>query len=421
MQINKRFYIFLLIAFISLAGWLVTFDNLLLSLWLINGLMLASAYGIAKFSLEGVEVKRIAHIKKLEVGKIFDERIEISNQSRFRKLWLQIEDQSKILSEIHSRTFTNLGAGWVRMHQALAVVNKRGFYPLGPTRLVSGDPFGIFTTSKMIPPANQLTVYPHMERIPLLKLLPGEEIGGQNLILPTTRTTPQAAGVREYLPGDPLNRIHWPITVKKDKLMVKDFDEDTQSCVWLFLDAQKGLYPHQSDEIPPAVDWNLLPLKKKAAYRLPKDGFEYAVSIAASIADFYLRSNLAVGFAVHGQNLNILPAEKGQRQLHKILDNLASLEDEGDMPVQVLIERQLRNISRGSALVIITTRDQTAMNLSVRMAHRRGLSALVIQIDSNSFSAEPEISQRDESKRVNVKNLIRIAYGDDIPAKLSQI
>ena len=61
-------------------------------------------------------------------------------------------------------------------------------------------------------------------------------------MLQTTHPTPQAAGVREYSPGDPLSRVHWPTTVRRDKLMVKEFDEDSQSSVWLLLDAQKGKY-----------------------------------------------------------------------------------------------------------------------------------------------------------------------------------
>ena len=46
-------------------------------------------------------------------------------------------------------------------------------------------------------------------------------------------------GVREYVDGDPLNRIHWMSTARRDRLMVKEFELDPQSDVWIFLDAER--------------------------------------------------------------------------------------------------------------------------------------------------------------------------------------
>jgi hypothetical protein len=38
--------------------------------------------------------------------------------------------------------------------------------------------------------------------------------GGHALREKTLEVTPYAAGVREYVPGDPLKRIHWPSSEK---------------------------------------------------------------------------------------------------------------------------------------------------------------------------------------------------------------
>ena len=51
--------------------------------------------------------------------------------------------------------------------------------------------------------------------------------------------TSHAAGVRDYQPGDPLNRIHWKSSARKDRFMVKEFDQDPQGDVWILLDASK--------------------------------------------------------------------------------------------------------------------------------------------------------------------------------------
>lgn len=132
--------------------------------------------------------------------------------------------------------------------------------------------------------------------------------GGVWLQLHTTHPTPQAAGVREYSPGDPLSRVHWPTTVRRDKLMVKEFDEDSKSCVWLLLDAQKGKYVRQKSEIiKPAIDRNHVSSKKSREFVLPRDSFEYAVSITASIAKYFLEKNLTVGLTSIGESVLILP------------------------------------------------------------------------------------------------------------------
>ena len=420
MQFHKRFYILVILNLASLIGWLASMDIILLCVWLALSLLLASMYILARLSLRGIQVKRVSSSVKLEVGKIFNERIEIHNDSKIGKLWLQIEDQSELLSGIQSRTIPNLKAGKTRGYSLQALVNQRGYFSLGPTHIVSGDPMGIFTVEKLFPAERQLIIYPYLIKLKNLSLEPGLEIGGQNLLVQTTETTPQAAGVREYQPGDPLNRIHWPITVKKNRLMVKEFDEDTQSCVWLFLDAEADTYPHQSEDTPKAYDWRLLPIDKKKIYKLPRDAFEYAVSITASLARYYLHNDRAVGFSAFSSQLNILPAEKGQRQLNKMLTGLAAIQDTGDLPIQTLIERQIKNIARGSSLVIITAQGFQDMFNSLELVRRWGLRAQVIQIDRASFVPMKNRRRQKRSSSQKERNLIRISYGDEISERLSR-
>ncbi len=417
MTLNNRFYFLSIFALVSLIGWLISMDIILLIMWLTFLLILLSMFINARLALQGIELTRRSRFVKMEVGHIFNERIEIHNKSKTNKLWLQIEDLSGILSAIQSRTITNLRAGKTQSYLTQAMINQRGFFVLGPTRVRSGDPLGIFSVEKTFPAESQLTVYPHLEDLKDLALKPGLENGGQNQLVQTTQTTPQAAGVREYQPGDPLNRIHWPITIRKDRLMVKEFDEDTQSCVWLFLDAEAGIYPHRADGSSRVFDWRLILLKRKKVYKIPRDGFEYAASITASLARYYIKNNRAVGLSVFGQQLNILPAEKGQRQLNKILTKLAAVQDTGNLSIQTIIERQIKNIARGSSLVIITARDIREIETSLTFVRRWGIKAQVIQIDKASFYGE---KQNSSQSMYRDKNLIRIAYGDEISKKLSK-
>ena len=153
--------------------------------------------------------------------------------------------------------------------------------------------------------------------------------------------------------------------------MVKEFDEDSQSSVWLLLDAQRGKYFRVMQEIVPAYDRNYVSMGKNKEFPLPRDSFEYAVSITASIAKYYLEKNLTVGFACSGEKVSVLPPEKGHRQLNKILESLATVLDIGATPLDHLVEKQSKNISKGSAIILITASKGQPMKCLWKSSEKR--------------------------------------------------
>ncbi|MBQ3544096.1 MAG: DUF58 domain-containing protein [Lachnospiraceae bacterium] len=46
--------------------------------------------------------------------------------------------------------------------------------------------------------------------------------------------------VREFIPGDSLNRIHWKLTAKNDDFMVKDFKDSLNIRTYVYFDLRKG-------------------------------------------------------------------------------------------------------------------------------------------------------------------------------------
>jgi uncharacterized protein (DUF58 family) len=119
-------------------------------------------------------------------------------------------------------------------------------------------------------------------------------------------------------------------------LMVKEFEQDPQADVWILLDALQGVHlalPYEPlDQKAPEQLW-ILP--RKIDVPLPPDSFEYSVSAAASIANYYILEGRSVGFASYGKHLSITPAERGERQLGKILEICAFLRPEGTLPRSV--------------------------------------------------------------------------------------
>lgn len=412
MKVNKRFFYLLALALILFISWLILRDRLLFNLWSGISLVLLISYLMAYHSLRGISVERRSRIKNQEIGGIFEEHFTIHNGSRFQKLWLEFIDHSKLSSEINSRVIYGLKSNRVHLFSSTLILNKRGFFSLGPTELISGDPFGVFTTCREFPQKDQLMVYPKIFPLFGFPLISADKTGSENLRLQTTYTTSQAAGVREYFPGDPLNRVHWPITMKHNRLMVKEFDEETQTSVWIFLDALSGNYTHMKAPDPSAFDRNLAPLRRRTFYELPHDGFEYAVSLAASISSHYVAKNRYVGFAANTLIAQTIPAEKGLRQKTKILEGLASVSDNGKLPLPQLLEKQIRNIPKGSSLVLITPVLDKYLEMLLETFKRRGYSFLVFFINNESFSVED--SQEIPSQIRSLPNVMVVNRGSDL-------
>ena len=106
----------------------------------------------------------------------------------------------------------------------------------------------------------------------------GELTGGALQGERVQHTTTNVSGVREYQPGDTFNRIHWKTSARQRQLMVKEFELDPFADIWLVLDLDQSTMAGSGVE---SVE-------------------EYAVTICASLAKYFLDENRAVGFVLPG-------------------------------------------------------------------------------------------------------------------------
>lgn len=417
MKIRPPFFLFLLLLGGALAGVYLTQQPTVFVyyriIYLLLGVLLL-AFLWAFTSLRGLSVIRSARVLRLPVGQIFEERFEIRNDSWYGRLWIEIKDQSALPDKQGSRVISSIGPRQLRSYFSRTLLVKRGAFTLGPTVLVSGDPFGFFAVQKVIPAEKTLLVLPYMVNLQKFPEPAGILPGGRALRRKSLEVTPYAAGVREYAPGDPLSRIHWKSTARKDRLIVKEFEQDPQADVWILLDAQSGTHfslpdLHRVDSTGPF--W-LIP--QRLVMPLPPSTFEYAVSCVASIADYYLAQGRSVGFSCAAQTLSVLPAERGDRQLAKLLETLAFLQPEGGLPLPGLIEAQANQVPRGSTIVLVTAVCNQNLELALEVILRRDLRPVVIGVDSASFGGYEDACVTFEHLRAYGVPLRMIREGDSL-------
>lgn len=407
----------LILLALSIIAGLATGGKLYYRLSVFWALLFFGSWLWSLFSLRNLQFSRSARTIRAQVGQIFEERFEIQNQNRFPRLWIEIRDQTTIPGSDGSRVITMLMGKQARFYLSRIRLIQRGVFPLGPTTLATGDLFGLFPIEQVIPEEDSLLVYPMMVDVKGFPNPPGMLPGGEALRRRTHQVTPNAAGIREYNTGDPLNRIHWLSTARRNRLMVKEFELDPLADVWIFLDSASNVQAtmHQNQAENYAKDlWS-----RSGKIPLPPSTEEYGICIAASLVRDYLRRGRAVGLASAGQHVTLIAPDRGGRQLGKILEALALTRAKGELPMHALVETQVKHMVRGSTIVLITPSTFREVAIVVDFLIQRGLKPIVILLDVLSFGGPPGTDKLAENIKLLGTPYRIIRKDDDISAALS--
>lgn len=322
--------------------------------------LLVIAYGLSFIGLRALYFERKTRALRAEVGSYFDERVIVENRSWLPKLWLEIEDQGQ--HPEHTASFVvSLGPYGRFVRPVHTLCRMRGVFQLGPVFAQSGDPFGIFRQRRQIDGASTLVVYPVALPLTQFGRVDGDLTGGALQGERVLHTTTNVSGVREYLPGDTFNRIHWKSTARQRQLMVKEFELDPFADIWIVLDLDERTMAGSGVE---SVE-------------------EYAVTIAATLSKYFLDENRAVGFVSHGL---LLSPDRGTRQHLKILEVLAFVRPSRNAPLSELIVAEQRRFSRTDTVVVITgSREDDWIGL-LRSMTIRGVHSQVVLIESSTYA-----------------------------------
>lgn len=422
MHPGKSFWWVLLIFTLSVIGSLVPsnpIENILEKLTIIWGVFIVWCWVWTFFSLQGLKVKRSVRTLRQAVGEIFIERIEVVNQSRFVKNWVRINDKSELTGPDRNKVITNIGKKQSRSYSISTLLRYRGIFNLGPTILTSGDVFGLFEKSILVPSTSHLLVLPYQVSLSQFPAPYGILPGGRAFRQKTTEVTPFSAGVREYQIGDPLRRIHWPTTVRKDMLIVKEFEKDPLTEVWIFIDMRTEIHESFIDElIQEESKGSLFWMGFRTRSQLPYSTLEYSISVAASVAKFFIYQNREVGLMTNDKNSSQIMANKGERHLDKLLENLALLDANGEIPLYILVQHVLSTVAHGSTIVLITPAIDTQIINTAIEIQRRGILPIVILIDKSTFEVTSQIRELESNLIALGIQVIRISLGDDLKSCL---
>jgi uncharacterized protein (DUF58 family) len=217
-----------------------------------------------------------------------------------------------------------------------------------------------------------------------------------------------------------MKRIHWATSVRRNQLMVKEFEQDPQAEVWLYLDSQSDVHhdqPQHYDQEP--LESNFF--GRRPNFQLPPSSLEYGISITASLAHYFIAQRRAVGYASAGQNFTVHHAERSERQEGRILETLAFVEANGSLSIAALVAAQASQLPQGSTAILITPTVRPELLQAVDDLQRRYLRPVVILLDSQTFGGLRGSNKLAQSLRERRVPVCVIACHADLKLALSTL
>jgi uncharacterized protein (DUF58 family) len=275
-------------------------------LYLLLGMMLSLivASGVlSEMSLRGLEVSRHPP------GRAWAKRpflmgVALRNtKRRLPSFSIEVEDlvDGKPLDK--KCYFLKLPAGRFQHTSYRHTVARRGAYAFTALRISTKFPFALFRKSRTIELRSELIVYPAISPVgrPPQPANPSQGDGPKG----RAGRRGEFHGLHEFRDGDDPRDIHWRSSARRGRPLVREYEDEAARVVALYLDNGLAGGGTCSDE---------------AAL----EGFERAVSVAASLAAEYLERGYALRFTVRGED----PASgwyRGPEQLPRLLRQLALL------------------------------------------------------------------------------------------------
>jgi uncharacterized protein (DUF58 family) len=303
-------------------------------------------------------IERKIHLAWATVGDSLHEQLRVVNSSWLPAIWVEITDTSATLAS-PLRLVSDVAAHASRTRHPSHLCRQRGLYTLGPTRLRTGDPFGIYTLTLHDRHSSTILVTPPLLPLRQLRIVPGGWAGDQSRRRGALARDISDAGIRNYVPGDSLKRIHWHASARHDTLIVRQLEAATSGDWWIFVD-----------------------LDTAAQSGAGRDStLELCIVLAASLATRGLKEHRRVGLALAGPRLVWLEPRADLAHRWRILRAL-SMAEAGGRPLATLIA--MGRPGQTATLVTITPTSDPAWVAAVGRQRRDG-NVMALLVDPTPF------------------------------------
>jgi uncharacterized protein (DUF58 family) len=230
----------------------------------------------------------------------------------------------------------------------------RGVYPTGQAALSTAFPFGLWEARRPLAVDSELIVWPGSFPLgPVPEAAASDRTREGAVHLNRPGHAGDFLGVRPYVRGDCLRRVHWAQTAKRGELIVCERQASANVQIQIILDADPAVHRGSG----------------------PQGSREWAIRAAASLIETFLASDALVEMLVGDV---YVPTGSGKRHRQRSLDVLARLPDRGVAPLQGLLSSPaVRRFASGLQVVITT--DRGIARIDPALLHRHSLHLILFR------------------------------------------
>jgi uncharacterized protein (DUF58 family) len=387
---------------IALKAGLVAFAG-----YVLLGVFLLSRY-LARRWAHDLQAERSCDAAPREIGESTEVVVTLTNNGGLPILWVLVEDLIPDLSLRQKPTrmtvkgkrlqVASLGARQSKIVKYSVTFLMRGYYPLGPTLLETGDVFGLHRRHRVIGKPVYVMVYPKVLPLPKYDFASERPIGEVRLQNRLFEDPTRTAGVREYQVGDPLQRVHWKVTARTGVLHCRVYEPTSLAGATILVDFHAEGYhargePHRSDlaiTVAASVAYAVSLLNQQlgfasngrdAADRIRAESLE---ADQAGAEGYETREEARERFELEEENDRIRPVvvqtRRGFDQFQKIREALARLELTDAFDFARLALEMAARIPRHATIIAVLPRVPVESAVALGTLRRQGFAVTAILI-----------------------------------------
>jgi len=300
--------------------------------------------------------------------------VRVHNNGRLPLTWAHVRESLPVELGVPARQNHVISLNPREAHHLSYTLHcrKRGVYALGPLQVRTGDLFGLTSPASAESPPDRLIVYPRIVPLEKLGLPTRSPLAAIPARTPLFEDPARVTGVRDYVPGDSLRRIHWTATASAGRLLVKNYQ------------------PAIARETVICLDLNAESYDIRGRY----DAIELAITAAASVANHVIvRERQPAGLITEARDsLNdvrtrfVLPAQAGRAHLMNVLEALARARFTQGRSFAQFVRQESVHLAWGTTLVVITGHE-TALLDTLAQLRQAGFPVALILVQSVRPSA----------------------------------
>ncbi|MBI2431606.1 MAG: DUF58 domain-containing protein [Candidatus Hydrogenedentes bacterium] len=345
--------------------------------------------------LAGLDCTRSIEKQTVQQGESVGVEVTVHNRRGWPIPWIYFEDYhpADFPREGQNKRLAILMPGRQVTLRYQVQFPRRGYHRIGPLLMESGDLFGLQKRFRMGERQDYVSVLPTIAYIETFNIASRRPQGPVRISNRIYQDPTRISNIREYVPGDPLNTIHWKATARTGKLHVKTHEPSSVTGGTLLLDLHEDSYkPEKKEERMELA----ITVTASIAYLLQMSGEQVGMITNARDAAEAARYELARAQALTRQEADesmvgeeettrisplSVPTLRSTIQAQKIIENLARVIPGQGLDATAMVLSEFRRLPRDAALLPVVPQVTETLALALASMKISGFNVTVFFIN----------------------------------------